>query len=50
MKYCRVVGERWGHREHRAMAALALRWQFDVEGDVLDRVEVFRYLDWLLLY
>ncbi len=36
-------------RDMAVQSALALRQQFTVHGDVLERVEVFRYLGCLLL-
>ena len=39
------MGVKWKkQREVAVMSALALRQQFSVHGDVLERVEVFKYL------
>ena len=48
-KECRVGTERRHQRDMAVQSALALRQQFTVHGDVLERVEVFRYLGRLLL-
>ncbi len=48
-KECRVGMARQHHRDMAVRSALALRQQFMVHGDVLERVEVFRYLGRLLL-
>ena len=47
-KECQVGVERKKQREAAVTAALALRQQFSVHGDVLERVEVFKYLGRLL--
>ncbi len=47
-KECQVRVERKKQREAAVMLALALRQQFSVHGDVLERVEVFKYLGCLL--
>jgi hypothetical protein len=43
-KECQVGVERRRQRETAISSALALRQQFTVHGDVLERVEVFKYL------
>ncbi len=43
-KECQVGVERKKQREGAVTLALALRQQFTVNGDVLERVEVFKYL------
>ena len=45
---CRVGAARRHQWEMAVRSALALRQQFMVHGDVLERVEVFRYLGRLL--
>ena len=45
---CQVGVERKQQRETAVASALALRQQFSVRGDVLERVEVFKYLGRLL--
>ena len=45
---CRVGTARRHQRDMAVRSALALRQQFTVHGDVLERVEVFRYLGRLL--
>jgi hypothetical protein len=47
-KECRVGTARRHQRDMAVRSALALRQQFTVHGDVLERVEVFRYLGHLL--
>jgi hypothetical protein len=47
-KECQVVIERKQQREAAATSALALRQQFSVHGEALERVEVFKYLGRLL--
>ena len=47
-KTCRERGQRRRQHEAAANAALALREQFTAYGDVLERVEVFKYLGRLL--
>ncbi len=47
-KECRVGTARRHQRDMAVRSALALRQQFTVHGDVLERVEVFRYLGRLL--
>ena len=47
-KHCRVGGERRRQHERAVASALALRREFNVEGRVLERVEVFKYLGRLL--
>jgi hypothetical protein len=47
-KECQVGVERKKQREAAVTSALALRKQFSVHGDVLERVEVFKYLGCLL--
>jgi hypothetical protein len=48
-KECHVGTERQHQRDMAVQSALALRQQFTVHGDILGRVEVFRYLGCLLL-
>jgi hypothetical protein len=48
-KECRVGTERQHQWDMAVQSALALRQQFTVHGDVLEWVEVFRYLGCLLL-
>jgi hypothetical protein len=43
-KECQVGVEHRRQRETAISSALALRQQFTVHGDVLERVEVFKYL------
>jgi hypothetical protein len=45
---CRMGAARRHQRDMAVRSALALRQQFMVYGDVLERVEVFRYLGRLL--
>jgi hypothetical protein len=47
-KKCRIGMARRHQRDMAVRSALALRQQFTVHGDVLERVEVFRYLSRLL--
>jgi len=47
-KECQVGVEQKKQREAVVMLALALRQQFSVHGDMLERVEVFKYLGRLL--
>ena len=47
-KECSIGVERKQQREAAVTSALALRQQFSVHGDVLERVEVFKYLGRLL--
>jgi len=47
-KECRMGTARCHQRDMAVRSALALRQQFTVHGDVLERVEVFRYLGRLL--
>ena len=47
-KECQVGVERKKEWEAAVMSALALRQQFSIYGDVLERVEVFKYLRRLL--
>ena len=44
LKECRTRVERKQQREAAVTLALALQQQFSVHGDVLERVEVFKYL------
>jgi len=48
-KECRIGTARRHQRDMAVRSALALCQQFTVHGDVLERVEVFRYLGRLLL-
>jgi hypothetical protein len=48
-KECSIGAERKQQREAAVTSALALRQQFSVHGDVLERVEVFKYLGRLLV-
>jgi hypothetical protein len=47
-KECQIGVERKHQRETAVASALALRQQFTVHGDVLERVEIFKYLGRLL--
>jgi hypothetical protein len=47
-KECQVGVERRRQRETAVTAALALRQQFTIHGDVLERVEVYKYLGWIM--
>ena len=47
-KECQVGVECWKQREMAISSALALRQQFTVHGDVLEQVEVFKYLGWMM--
>ena len=47
-KECRIGTARHHQQDMAVRSALALRQQFTVRGDVLERVEVFRYLGRLL--
>ena len=47
-KECSIGVERRQQREAAITSALALRQQFSVHGDVLERVEVFKYLGRML--
>ena len=47
-KECRIGTARRHQRDMAVRSALALRQQFMVHGDVLERVEIFRYLGRLL--
>ncbi len=47
-KECQVGVERRQQREMAVTAALALRQQFTIHGDVLERVEVYKYLGWMM--
>ena len=47
-KECQVGVEWRKQREAAVTSALALRQQFSVHGDVLEQVEVFKYLGRLL--
>ncbi len=47
-KDCQVGDERKQQRETAVASALALQQQFLLQGDVLERVEVFKYLGRLL--
>jgi len=47
-KECQVGVEQKKQREVAVTSALALRQQFSVHGDMLERVEVFKYLGRLL--
>jgi hypothetical protein len=49
MKECRAGTERRHQQDMAVQSALALREQFMVHGDVLEKVEVYRYLGRLLL-
>ncbi len=48
MQECQIEVERKLQRELAVCSALALRCQFSVHGDVLERIEVFKYLGHLL--
>jgi hypothetical protein len=43
-KECQVGAERRRQRETAVTAALALRQQYTIHGDVLEQVEVYKYL------
>jgi hypothetical protein len=43
-KECQVGAERQQQRETAVTAALALRQQYTIHGDVLKQVEVYKYL------
>ncbi len=45
---CQVGVERRQQREAAVTAALALRQQFRIHGNVLERVEVYKYLGWMM--
>ncbi len=47
-KECQVGVKRKKQREAAVTLALAIRQQFSVHGDVLEQVEVFKYLGCLL--
>jgi hypothetical protein len=47
-KECQVGVERRRQREAAVTAALALRQQFTIHGDVLKRVKVYKYLGWMM--
>ncbi len=44
LKECQVGAERRRQQETVVTAALALRQQYTIHGDVLKRVEVYKYL------
>jgi hypothetical protein len=48
LKECQVGVERRRQREAAVTAALALRQQFTIHGDVIERVEVYKYLGWMM--
>ena len=48
-KECQIGVERKLQRELAVSSALALRRQYTVHGDVLERVKVFKYLGCLLV-
>jgi hypothetical protein len=43
-KECQVGVERWRQQEAAVTAALALRQQFTIHGNALERVEAYKYL------
>jgi hypothetical protein len=45
---CQVGVERRQQRDAAVTAALALRQQFTIHGDVLKRVKVYKYLGWMM--
>ncbi len=47
-KECQVRVERRRQRETAILSALALRQQFTVHGDILEHIEVFKYLGWMM--
>jgi hypothetical protein len=47
-KECQIGVERCAQRESAVASALALRRQFTVHGDALERVKVYKYLGRLL--
>jgi hypothetical protein len=47
-KECQVGVERRQQRETAVTAALALHQQFTIHGNVLERVEVYKYLGWMM--
>jgi hypothetical protein len=48
LKECQVGVERWQQREAAVTAALALRQQFMIHSNVLEWVEVYKYLGWMM--
>ena len=48
-KECRIGTARCHQRDMAVRSALALRQQFTVHGDMLERVEVFQYIGCMLL-
>ncbi len=44
-KECQVGAERQRQRETAVTAALALRQQYTIHGNVLEQVEVYKYLE-----
>ncbi len=48
LKECQVGVEHRKQRKTAISSALALPQQFTVHGDVLERVEVFKYLGWMM--
>jgi hypothetical protein len=49
-KECQVGVERRQQRETAVTAALALRQQFTIHSNVLERVEVYKYLGWMMAH
>jgi hypothetical protein len=47
-KECQVGVERRQKREAAVTAALALCQQFTIHGNVLERVELYEYLGWMM--
>jgi hypothetical protein len=47
-KECQVGVERRRQREAVVTAALALRQQFRIHGNVFERVKVYKYLGWMM--
>ncbi len=41
-------GESQASQDHRVLTLLAVQQEFEVFGDVLEQVEVFKYLGWQL--
>ncbi len=48
LKECQVGVERQQQQEAVVTAALALLQQFMIHGDVLEWVEVYKYLGWMM--
>ena len=48
LKECQVGVERRRQREAAVTALLALCQQFTIHGNVLERVEAYKYLGWMM--